>query len=319
MRILLVRLSAFGDLLQTLPIQHALRTAVPEAEISLLVRGPHRKVAEKSAFIDRVISYEMPPPWPMPGDVRHHWEVARARRAVRDLEVDLVIDIHGLRVASRAAASVKAKKLVSVGKHRSILKKGGVALKMESSSSKYVAGMAALRAAGIDAHLDTNFRLEPPQVGIENLASTLPAEPYVTVHVGASNPNKIWDPALFGAVASRLRRDGYSIVLVGSNIDARYTPRFLTECEPDVDLVGETGYDELCAAIAQARLHFGNDSAPSHVAAIHGTPCVSVYSFADPLVFEPWNQPDAVIDARKREITVDEVYEKCLYKLSLPR
>lgn len=319
MKILLVRLSAFGDLLQTLPIQHALRTAVPEAGIIMLVRGPHRQVAEKSAFLDSVISYEMPPSWPMPADIRYLWEVARARRAVRDLEVDVVIDIHGVRIASCAAAAVPAGRLVSVGNHRSILKKGGIVLNMHKNSSKYVAGMAALRAAGIDARLDLGFRLEAAQRAIEDLTTTLPAGPYVTVHVGASSPKKTCDPALFGRVASRLRRDGYKVVLVGSKIDERYTPRFLTQCEPDVDLVGKTGYDELCAAIARADLHMGNDSAPVHVAALHGVPCVSVYSFADPVVFEPWNQPDAVIDARKREVTVEEVYERCLYKLSLPR
>ena len=67
-RVLIVKLSAIGDVLHTLPVAVALRRALPEAEIAWAVEGRARELLTEHPAIDRVIS------------LRRHWLTSPASR-----------------------------------------------------------------------------------------------------------------------------------------------------------------------------------------------------------------------------------------------
>src|SRR3954451_17647361 len=95
-RILIVRLSAIGDVLHALPVLNALRSAVPDAFIAWIVEGRTAELIRDHAALDQVIC------------VRRGWlkspsTVLQVRRELRSLRFDIALDIQGLTKSALAA------------------------------------------------------------------------------------------------------------------------------------------------------------------------------------------------------------------------
>jgi heptosyltransferase-3 len=65
-----------------------------------------------------------------------------------------------------------------------------------------------------------------------------------------------------------------------------------------VDLSGQLTLRELAALTARARLFFGVDSAPMHIAAAMGTPVVALFGPSDEHAWGPWRVRAPRGDAR---------------------
>ncbi|MCG8122617.1 MAG: lipopolysaccharide heptosyltransferase, partial [Candidatus Thiodiazotropha taylori] len=97
--ILIVRLSAIGDIVFASPLIHALRQRYPRARISWLVQPESKALLEHHPELDEVVI------WP-----RARWqalwkerrwlalwrEVASFRRSLQEREFDLALDVQGL-------------------------------------------------------------------------------------------------------------------------------------------------------------------------------------------------------------------------------
>ena len=103
---------------------------------------------------------------------------------------------------------------------------------------------------------------------------------YVVVHPGSRWLFKCWPAAATAAVIDRLAADGWPVVLTGAPDPAERAlvaaVRAATRA-PVVDLAGQLSLPELAALIGAARLFFGVDSAPMHMAAAMGTPTVALF------------------------------------------
>ena len=64
---------------------------------------------------------------------------------------------------------------------------------------------------------------------------------------------------------------------------------------PVVDLTGQLSLPELAALIGAARLFFGVDSAPMHIAAAMGTPIVALFGPSGDAEWGPWRVPHRVV------------------------
>src|SRR5204863_148714 len=104
----------------------------------------------------------------------------------------------------------------------------------------------------------------------------------------------------------RLVKDGHRIVVTGAP-DAREKSiigRILGEGSGAVDLSGQLNLREMAALTARARLFFGVDSAPMHIAAAMGTPVVVLFGPSDERAWGPWKVPHRVV-------TTDHVCRPC--------
>ena len=100
MTILIVKMSAFGDVVQALPVVSALKEAFGSSSIHWLVEEAAEDVVRSHPGVDRVLVYPRrgwaaaafkPKEWPrLAADVR------RLVRALRSVEYDMVIDFQGL-------------------------------------------------------------------------------------------------------------------------------------------------------------------------------------------------------------------------------
>ena len=106
---------------------------------------------------------------------------------------------------------------------------------------------------------------------------------YAVLHVGSGLPHKQWPLSSWVAVARELLRLRIGVVLTGAGAaDAAATRAVQREVPDVVNLVDQLSWHEFRAVIASARVTLTVDTVAMHVAAAHGTPCVSVVSGIEP-------------------------------------
>jgi len=106
-------------------------------------------------------------------------------------------------------------------------------------------------------------RRAPPEAGIS-------ARGFVQVHPASRWLFKTWTEAKNAEMLRALARDGHRIVVTGApdSRERAIVARIIAEADvPVLDLSGQLTLRELAALSARARLFFGVDSAPMHIAA----------------------------------------------------
>ena len=89
MRILIVRLSAIGDVIHGLPVANALRASHPDAHITWLVQRPSHTLLKGHAAVDEVIDVRR-------GFLKRPGELLALRRTLREAGFTHAIDLQGL-------------------------------------------------------------------------------------------------------------------------------------------------------------------------------------------------------------------------------
>ena len=124
------------------------------------------------------------------------------------------------------------------------------------------------------------------------------ARGFIHVHPTSRWLFKAWTERANAELLRRLARDGHRLVVTAAP-DARekaLVARILGEAAtPVLDLSGQLTLREMAALSGRARLFFGMDSAPMHIAAAMGTPVVALFGPSDERVWSPWRVPHRVV------------------------
>jgi heptosyltransferase-1 len=324
--ILIVKLSAIGDVIHTLPSLVALRRCHPDADITWVVEEAAADLLTNNPALNRVIVSS-----------RKRWirELRRGKIAVplremlsffkelRRRPYDLVIDFHGL---LKSAVIV----FLSGGK-----RKLGYDSLQELSGLFYNEKIPEdLGKHAVDRYLDfvrylaqsRDGRNEacltgPPEFAIpigeedqrrvaallaEHAELLLPANPdrpdeaererrFVAVNPVAFWETKLWEDEKFAELGDRFREElGIGVVLTGGEAGPleRIRGRMRTKA---VNLGGQTTLRELACLYRQAALVVTTDSGPMHLAAAVGTPVVALFGPTDPARTGPYGPGHRVI------------------------
>ena len=121
---------------------------------------------------------------------------------------------------------------------------------------------------------------------------------FIQVHPTSRWLFKAWPEESNAQLMRRLVMDGHRVVVTGAP-DAREKAiigRILGGAgEGITDLSGQLGLRELAALTARAKLFFGVDSAPMHIAAAMGTPVVALFGPSDERAWGPWKVPHRIV------------------------
>jgi heptosyltransferase-1 len=288
MNILIVKLSAIGDVIHTLPSLAALRRCYPQAHISWVVEEAASDLLADHPMLDRVLVSR-----------RRRWvrdlmegrdraavlrEGTAFLRALRDRPYDLVIDFHGL---FKSAVLV----LLSRGRRRlgydSLQEGSGLVLneKIPEDMTKH----AVERYLDFARHLGCEtskpeFPIALQEAHFRRVSKLLAAKAvdsargFVAVSPVAYWETKLWDEAKFAAVCDRIVRElGLPVVFTGESPEGPIARiRSLMEA-PSASAAGETSLRELAALYKEASVLLTTDSGPMHLAAAVGTPVVALF------------------------------------------
>ncbi|MBK7082015.1 MAG: putative lipopolysaccharide heptosyltransferase III [Betaproteobacteria bacterium] len=306
-RVLVIKLRHHGDVLLASPVCTVLQRAAPQAEIDALVyRETLPMLAGHPAIrvlhaIDRAAKQRG-----LRAQLAAEWRLLRALRARRyDLVVHLTEHPRGawLKLLLGAGAGVAPERERGgfwwrrAFAHRYPLPRATPRHTVETN-------LDALRRIGIwPEPRDKALVLVPGEAAQARVAALLAEHrlerrSFVVVHPGSRWLFKCWPAAATAAIIDRLAADGWAIVLTGAPDPAERAlvaaVRAATRASV-VDLVGELTLPELAALIGAARLFFGVDSAPMHMAAAMGTPTVALFGPSGDAEWGPWRVPHRVV------------------------
>jgi ADP-heptose:LPS heptosyltransferase len=271
-RILVIRLGALGDFVQSFGPFAAIRAHHPRAHVTLLTTPPFAELARRSPWFDEV--------WP---DGRPSWRdpgafLALARR-LRGARFDRVYD---LQTSSRSS---RYRWLVGLGVEWS-----GIA----AGCSHPHANPRRDLMHTLDRQreqLETAGIRDFPPPALEWLEADLARFPlppgFGLLIPGASplRPLKRWPTERFAQLAASA---GLPVAVLGGPAEKEIAARILAVAPGALDLTGRTSLAEIAALARRAAWAVGNDTGPTHLVAAAGCPTLALFGEdSDPSLCAP--------------------------------
>jgi heptosyltransferase-1 len=277
-RILIVRLSALGDVVHGLPVACALRAKFPEATIGWVVEGRKAEVIEGHPALDHVIV--APRRW------LRSWRATRdLRRRLRDLQFDVAIDLQCLTKSAVAAWLSGAPRRIGMagadGRELSrLLNNELVAVEGRHVIERYLSLLAPLGVENPAVEYDLQERLDDARFADESLRlANLHRGQFVIMNPGAGWPAKVWPAERYGQVAAKLlaERRMPSLAVWGGPDERPMAEAIVAASAGAARLAPPTNIPQLASLCRRAALFLGSDTGPMHLAVAVDTPTISLH------------------------------------------
>lgn len=291
--ILIIRLSAIGDIVMASGILPALRRRYPGARIDWLVQPECRELLQEARDLDRVIV------WP-----RRQWgrevrsgQLLRLWGNLRDLvhelrqsRYDLVLDMQGLWKSAIWARLSGGRERIGLGSKEGSAVAMTRVLRLDRNDTRLGSEYKTmLRAVGAEV-ADSDYRLgigasaEEGRQARELLASRLDSRPYAVFCPFTTRPQKHWLAERWVELARSVSRDlDLQPVLLGGPGDRAQAEALTAKASGALaDLTGQTSLRQSLAIISQASLLVGVDTGLTHMGVMAGVPSVALFGATRP-------------------------------------
>ena len=300
--ILVVKLSAIGDVIHALPVSYAIKETFPDAHLTWVVEPPAYGILEGNPCIDEILVFEKKKFKSIGGFLKH---IGPFRAKLQSRRYDAALDLQGL-FKSAAIAWLSGAPL-RLG-----------TCNMREGSDRISRPVVGPHAQGhiVERYLDVARALGcsveqvkfPVEISARDAdlaerilqqAGANPQVPYVVLAVGANWPNKRWPATSYAHICDWLYNQHIIPVLIGGGpVDEQLAGEILSAAEiPPVDLVGRTSLKQLAALIQRARLTIGGDTGPVHLSAGLGTKTIMLMGPTDANRNGPYGQQQNAIEA----------------------
>jgi lipopolysaccharide heptosyltransferase I len=277
-RILIVRLSAIGDVIHGVPVLCALRSSFPNAFIGWVVEGRAADLLEDHPALDELI--RLPRGW-----LKSPRQIWRLRQRLRACRFDTTIDLQCLTKSAIAAwLSGAPRRIGKAGEdgrelsrwfHNELVAAGG-----EHVIDHYLEMLLPLGITTPAVHYDLPER-PADRLTVEEFLRTsgLVACRFAILNPGAGWPSKIWPAERYGELAQHLARlhNLPSLVVWGGASERPLAERIVAASGGHGKLAPPTSMTELAAFCRRAALFVASDTGPMHLAVAVGTPTISLH------------------------------------------
>jgi lipopolysaccharide heptosyltransferase I len=325
-RILLIKPSALGDVVHTIPVLVKLRARYPRARIDWLITPENAEVVRCHPALSNVILFAR----------RDFSKRGRRWRAfvsffdllkqIREAKYDLVVDMHG-QVRSAFFALISGA-TVRIGFDRPIKRTLTISAEHDlknvpshgwrgAREGSWIAYTHRIPIPTLDVHAidrylwvgdllgfddsppDLAIHLSPEAVhNVERLLKekgVQPSQPLIVLVPGTIWETKHWTIEGFAGVARHFLCQGFAVALAGTKRDQPRCRQITAAAPGTCDLSGKTNPAELAALIKRAEVAVTNDSGSMHVAASLDKPMVSVFGPTNPVHIGPYERPESVV------------------------
>jgi len=299
-RMLLIRLSAIGDVIRVLPALHALRDRYPHAQIDFAVEPKSADILADHPAIDQVLVFERGAGF---------LDSVRAFRAfaaeLRENRYDMVVDFHGILKSGLLMKATRASRRIAFAPPRS-----------QELSHLFANEIVPLPAKPIN-RIEENIQLcraldaqsDHLEVAIavpDFVADTVESwyedtfdsgKQLVIMHGPVDRPEKQWPLSHFSALADLLLADGrFEVVLTWGpgQVEVAQAIEAGAHRKPVVAPVLPT-LRHFAAFCDLADLFVGCDSGPMHLASAMDLPVVGLFGGTDPARHAPLRQPSVAL------------------------
>jgi 3-deoxy-D-manno-octulosonic-acid transferase/heptosyltransferase-1 len=305
--ILIVKLSAIGDMVHTLPLLEVLRKNFPHARIDWVVEEEAGQIIKGHPMLDHVLvsrrktwQKSMTKPRERTAALR---EMFRFIRNLRSYKYDLVIDLHGLFKSGILTGLSKAKRKIGFSGGREgnslfLTERPYYVNYDQHALDRYLKTIDYL---GIimypwkgDIPVDRSDKDAIEKFIIEN---SLQNERIVAVNPMARWKTKLWEPDRFSLLADRVQKElNGKVVFTGSEQDRVVIDEIVGEMKTTpLDLAGQTSLKALAYLYSKCHLLITTDTGPMHMAAAMGCPVVALFGPTAPWRTGPYGKGHRVI------------------------
>jgi heptosyltransferase-1 len=325
-RILLIKLSAMGDVVHTLPLLNKLRRRFAQARIDWLVTPGIAELLTHNSAISNVIEFERQE-WTAPWRLAPYAGAARLIAQLRAVQYDLVLDLQGqlrsglFAFASGAPVRIgfdKPRAAVWNASPRKIPDEARRHAWQGAREGSFLAYTHHVELPTLDIHPVERYLRFGALIGLDadraDFAFPIPPEAtnridalldyyevagakLVVMAPGTNWETKQWRTDGFGEVARHFLQKKFAVALIGSARDHEVCAEVAKLAPGAINLAGETTLTELAALIRRGAICVSNDSGPMHLAVALGRPVVAVFGPTDPVWAGPYRQDNAVLRA----------------------
>lgn len=322
-KILLIKLSAVGDVVHTLPVLNKLRRRYPNAQIDWLVTPAIGELLRHHPALNCVVDFERDtsaPPWAWAALTSY----ARVARKLREARYDLAIDLHCQSRTAFLAFISGAPVRIGFDKERPEVWEHSRKVTDDfrkhawhgAREGAWLSYTHRIPLPTLDVHVvdhyqsvgnllgfepaPTDFSFRIPQAAHERVAALLRQHGISDARLAVIAPRgnwqtKRWPDEKSAAVARHFMARGYAAVLVGVPRERTVGQAIARLAPGAIDLSGETSLSELAALVGRAAICIAHDSGPMHLAVALGRPVVALFGPSDEVWAGPYQRDNAAV------------------------
>ncbi|MFH1351801.1 MAG: lipopolysaccharide heptosyltransferase II [Pseudomonadota bacterium] len=305
--ILIIKLSAIGDVVHTLPLLEVLRQNFPHCRIDWLVEEEASQLIDGHEGLDHLIVSQ-----------RRSWqrrvlkggelwgvfrEVKRFLKDLRSVEYDVVMDLQGLFKSGLLTGISRGKRKIGFtgareGSILSLTERPSFFDYDKHALDRYLKVTEYLRGTKRPWKGDIPIR-EADKRYIDEIIQEngLKKEKLVAINPMARWRTKLWETGSFAVLADRLQKElSCHTVFTGSRADRSTIDEIIRIMDGKaINLAGRTSLKELAYLYARCRLMISTDTGPMHVAAAMGCAVVALFGPTAPWRTGPYGEGHKVI------------------------
>ena len=312
MNILIVKLSAIGDVIHTLPALNAIRKQYPDAHITWLVEEAAHSLIKGHEALDRILVSK-----------RKHWikglwsksclnnikEAFCFIKELRDTRYDLIFDFQALLKSGVLIWLAKGKRKIGFNKGMEHMEHSYIFLNerippVDMDNHALLRSMMLLDAIGIPAdEIEYNLPLfEQNYSKANDLLTQHDVKEYkllIAINPVAKWETKLWSNEKFAKLADMLvEQYDAKIVFTGGDKDRSLIADVVSGMQGrSFNLAGETSLKMLAALYEKSDLLVSTDTGPMHIAAAVGTPVVALFGPTAPWRTGPFGHGHQIVRA----------------------
>lgn len=290
-RVLLVRLSAIGDVVMATPLAAAVRRTWPQAYLAWLVEPPADALLRHNPAIDEVIG------WP-----RREWvalarrgrfvalarQASALRRRLRERRFDLAIDLQGLLKSGAWVWLSGAPERVGLGSREGTRRLMSRTVERSGPpgriSREYLHLAQALGLQTDGFTMDVRAGAQEAATARALVAQAGLRRPYAALCPFTTRPQKHWLDERWASLAPELgRRFGLDCVVLGGAAERDRAQALAAAAGAGTaSLAGRTPLGVTAAVLQGARLVIGVDTGLTHLGIALGVPTVALFGSTCP-------------------------------------
>jgi len=311
MRILIVKISAMGDVLHALPVLDYLKQASPDCEIDWVVEEAFADLLSGNPLISQLhtVRFKKWKRKPFSGETIS--EILNVRRRLAQRAYDLVIDIQGniksgmvawlsgcpRRVGFSRVATQESLNVLFTNRRISPHPED---YHITDQYLRIAAASFDLEFSGLQLHTDICTRADDDLAADELVKRYHNDGPLFLIHIGTTWQTKFWYESGWIELGRMITSSFPGAVLLfswGNDSEYSAAERITTALGDQAVQLERLSIMRLAALVKKVNIVMGGDTGIVHLAAAAGTPTVSYYRSSDGLRSGPRGGQHAVIQA----------------------
>jgi len=311
-KILVIRLSAIGDVLRVLPAFQVLKKNYPEASFGWVTEEPSADILKAQPDIDDVfvfpkkaISRKLSSPLSFFSGLQEFRSFLAPIRARR---YDLAFDFHGIFKSGIISLCSKAPR--RVGFSMAFCREGNYLCnnlrfpQNQKRVSRIKRNLTLLEKFGLPLDHERPV-IHIPAADREAVQKFLlqqqinPKLPIIAIHPGTSpsTPYKRWDPYRYAVVADAvIEAHAAQVIFTWAGSELEMVKKITGQMKYRAIVAPRTrNLCQLAEIFRSSDLYLGSDTGPMHVAAFAGTPVIGLFGPTDPIINEPYSRTPHII------------------------